>query len=48
MGDLVGSRKIHKTSLEVAKINVNKMFTIIASRIWNYKSIVVVSRTKRH
>lgn len=48
VGDLVGGREIHITSLEVARINMNKMFTIIAFRIWTHKSIVVVSRTKRH
>lgn len=46
--DLVGGRKIYTTSLEVAKINTNKMFTIIAFRIWIYKIIVVMSRTKKH
>lgn len=48
VGNLVGGRKIYKTSLEVAKTNVNKMFTIRAFRIWIYKSAVVMSRTKRH
>lgn len=48
VGNLVGGRKIYKTLLEVAKTNVNKMFTIIAFRIWICKSTVVMSRTKRH
>lgn len=47
VGDLEGGRKIY-TSLEVAKINTNKIFTIIVFRVWIYKSIVVMSRTKRH
>lgn len=45
VGDLVGGRKIHTASLEVAKINMNKMFTLIAFIIWIYKSTVVMSRT---
>lgn len=48
VGDLVGGRKIHTTSLEVAKINVIKMFTVIAFRVWICHSIVVMARTKRH
>lgn len=47
VGDLVGGRKIYTTSLEFAKIDTNKMFTIIAFRIWIHKSIVVMFRTKR-
>lgn len=47
-GDLEGGRKIYTTSLEVAKINTNKIFTIIVFRMWIHKSIVVMSRTKRH
>lgn len=45
VGDLVGGRKIRSASLEVAKINMNKMFTLVAFIIWIYKSIVVMSRT---
>lgn len=48
VGDLVGGRKTYTASLEVAKINTNKMFTIMPFRVWIYKSIVVMSRTKRH
>lgn len=48
VGDLVGGREIYTASLEIAKINTNKMFTLIAFRIWIQKSIVVMSRTKRH
>lgn len=43
VGDLVGGREIHITSLEVAKINTNKMFTIVAFRIWTHKGIVLLS-----
>lgn len=48
VGDLEGGREIYTTSLEVAKINTNKIFTIIVFRMWIHKSIVVMSRTKRH
>lgn len=48
VGDIEGGRKIYTTSLEIAKINTNKIFTIIFLRMWIYKSIVVMSRTKRY
>lgn len=35
--DLVGGRKIYTTSLEVAKINTNKMFTIMLSEFGSIK-----------
>lgn len=47
VGDLGGGRKTYTTYLEVAKINTNKMFTIIAFRMWIHKNIVVMSRTRR-
>ena len=41
VGDLVGGREIHIPSLEVAKINTNKMFTITGFRILSHESIVL-------
>lgn len=48
LGDLVGGREIYTTSLEGARINMNKMFTITSFNIWIHKSSVIMFRTKRH
>lgn len=48
LGDLMGGREIYTTSLEGAKINMNKMFTITSFNIWVHKGSVIMFRTKRH
>lgn len=41
LDDLVGGREIYTTSLEVAKINMSKMLTIVSFNIWIHKRTVV-------
>lgn len=48
LGDLVGGREIYTISLEVAKINMSKMFMTISFNIWIHKSTVLMFRTNRH